>query len=438
MGEEWAAEGLAVEFDALDVFGLARIVLGQDAEGLVAGQVDGHLGEQGAADGIDGAARAELVEAHGVEDVPSRHLAAVFVARYTIGGIAILRLEDAVHEFLRAPGAVHIVVEVDGVVARLVAVGILANQTRDVGREFCAIDFAGCGKETVEFAGESIFAAHKGDEAVHIVGNKPGPLPGRSFAIVVGTVLTAARVEGRAPLAVLILAAHEAHGGVEILLIGFGKLVVARSNGGFAFALSHLCDTPVVVGVLEGLGHALAREVAGDIAEFVFVAAGSGHDFVAQFPFGQHLRDACRVIFGQTYACHQRLVGVEVALSLGIGIGGEGDEMIAYHAACIVGGQFPFGHDAALLALADEAANVGLVLCGVDNGEQGVQGAEGVPHREYGIVGRVGIGLMYFEVHAEIAAVHIGGEGGRDMRVVHRRIENAQVFVEVRTFKVGG
>lgn len=60
--------------------------------------------------------RAHLIEAHGVENVPSRHLTAVLIAAETVNVVAVLLLEHPVDKFLCAVGASGIVIEVNDVV----------------------------------------------------------------------------------------------------------------------------------------------------------------------------------------------------------------------------------------------------------------------------------------------------------------------------------
>ena len=323
-------------------------------------------------------------------------------------------------------------------VAGLVAMGILADKSGDVGREVVAGDLGGGGKEAVQLFGKGFFATHQSDESLDIVGHEPSPLPGRTLAVIVGTVGAAARIKGRAPGTGSVLAPHEADRGVEIVGVGLRKLVVALGQRRLALATGHLGDTPVVVGVLQGLGHALVLQVAGHVAHLVLEAAGLGHDFVAQFPFGQHLRDAGGVEFGHPDAGSQCLLRVEVALSLGIGVCCQRYVVITYHTARVVGHQFPLGYDAALLALADEATDVGLVARGVNDGEQGVQGAESVPHGKDGVVGRAGIGRVDAQVHAAVTAVDVGSQRGRDVGVIERGVEDAQLLVPGAALQVCG
>ena len=89
MGEIRAFESAAVERCRQDVFVAARIVFGDDAQVAAIGQMDGHGVKQRPADGVGRVARAWLVEAHGVQYIPSRHLSAVLVARKSLGAVVV-------------------------------------------------------------------------------------------------------------------------------------------------------------------------------------------------------------------------------------------------------------------------------------------------------------------------------------------------------------
>lgn len=71
-------------------------------------------------------------EAQGGEDVPGGHLAAVIVATEGIGLVAILGLDDFMEAPGRLPGLAGIAVEIDDMMARLVAMPGFSNPALDV------------------------------------------------------------------------------------------------------------------------------------------------------------------------------------------------------------------------------------------------------------------------------------------------------------------
>ena len=82
--EEWFGEFLAIQFHALDVLVFAAVVDGFYHKLVAVGEVDGHLVEDRTANRINRLARTYLIEAHSIEDIPCRHLSAVFVARKAV------------------------------------------------------------------------------------------------------------------------------------------------------------------------------------------------------------------------------------------------------------------------------------------------------------------------------------------------------------------
>ena len=125
--------------------------------------------------------------------------------------------------------------------------------------------------------------------------NKPGPLPGGSFAIVIATVSGGTRVEWGAPFAIRIQSAHEAGRFVEIEFVGFGETFILC----FVFEVVHCFgkdgDTPVVVGIFQRFGYRFIFAVAGDVADGVFIILRFGHQ-MRQHQIGAF--DTCSVIFG--------------------------------------------------------------------------------------------------------------------------------------------
>ena len=76
----------------------------------------------------------DLVETQRREDVPCRHLPHVLVARKPVGPVVVERRQYLAHLVGGLPRLTDHRVEVDDVVAGFVAVGVLTDQARDVGR----------------------------------------------------------------------------------------------------------------------------------------------------------------------------------------------------------------------------------------------------------------------------------------------------------------
>ena len=124
--------GTPVEPHPLDVSVLRGVVLGNDGERPAR---DFHFRpvEQGRSEPVASARRLDLVHAQRREDVPCRHLPHVLIARKPVGRVVVERRQHLTYFIRRLPRLAQHRVEVENVVARLVAVGILADQSRDVG-----------------------------------------------------------------------------------------------------------------------------------------------------------------------------------------------------------------------------------------------------------------------------------------------------------------
>ena len=102
--------------------------------------------------------------------------------------------------------------------ARLVAMSILTNQTRDVWRSI-GTHFTGNDEERVELGHELLFIAEELHESVNIMRHQPGILPCISLGIVIFTMLGREWVERNAELAVRTQTAHKAGLLVEVLAV---------------------------------------------------------------------------------------------------------------------------------------------------------------------------------------------------------------------------
>ena len=83
--------------------------------------------------------RIDRVETHCGEDIPCGHLSTVLIATEPIRAVGVERRAYLMDEVSCLPGLIHIVVEEDHVVARLVALDILPDHTRREDRELYAL-----------------------------------------------------------------------------------------------------------------------------------------------------------------------------------------------------------------------------------------------------------------------------------------------------------
>src|SRR6185437_6818270 len=124
-GDEWRGERLAVEARGLNVEIGGGVVRRSHYEAPSAGQRERDAAEQRAADHVVARGGIERIEAHGGEDVPGGHLAAVLVAGDPVGRIGIIVAGDLAHACLRLPRLAAEIVQVAVVMAGLIVVVVM-------------------------------------------------------------------------------------------------------------------------------------------------------------------------------------------------------------------------------------------------------------------------------------------------------------------------
>ena len=334
---------------------------GRDGEGAAVADADLGAGEEGCAEDEAAAAGLHLIESEGGEDVPCRHLSDVLVAAEAVGCGVVELSHDVAQLGCGLPWLSGVVVEVDDMVAGLVAVGILSDESADVGRRLGA-QVALDGEELVELAEEGLLAAEEADESVRVVGHEPRVLPGVALGVVVGAVDHLDGVELGPELSVAAQCAHELQLGVEVAAIRLAALEEQLVVGALAQQPRHAGHAVVVETVFEGLGDGLVRGflVVGDVAIL--------------------LEQAQRADVLQLRLLHRAegLLGIPYkALKHHVGQHGHGRR--AHHAVGLGAPEVPDGQASLLLKDLDERLGpVGLHL-GCDEGHEGVVGAVGVP-----------------------------------------------------------
>ena len=177
----------------------------------------------------------EGIEAESGEDIPCRHLSAVVVAGITARRGAIELTPHLLHQLLGAFRLTREVIEIDRMMTRLVAVGILSDEAAGV-----AVHLAAGGSKAevlVEFLQEGFLAAKEVDETFRILRHEPHILPG--VALDETRLLVRERIEAFHPIAVFVLRTEETCGGVEEVAVEEAAAV----------------KTLVVIHVPEFLGH---------------------------------------------------------------------------------------------------------------------------------------------------------------------------------------
>ena len=180
---------------------------------------------------------------------------------------------DVAHFLGRFPLLARIGVEVDDVVARLVAVGVHADQARNVHRSLFSQIALG-GEEFVEFGREGPVAAHQGDQSFGMLRHEERVLPAVALAEVSHAVDRLERIVGREPLAVFEFRTDEIDRLVEIVRVVFSALEVFLVIGCIAELFGHLRHAPVAYGVFHGDRGGVGCFVVGN--ELVFQHIGHG------------------------------------------------------------------------------------------------------------------------------------------------------------------
>ena len=249
MVDKPAFEGFLAAEDAGDLLACACAA---DLDAAVIAHGEGDTGEEGNGDDVLGIGWGVGVEADGVEDVPGGGLACVVHA--CVGEVVFTHVVVFIHEDVEdVLGLLLLADEVVGVgdaVVGLVAVAVVAQEAGEVPRFVLS---PGLAEEGVEFLLDGLVAGIEGNHAFRVVGSEEEALPGVGLAVHVG-VVGIVGVEVLDPLAAGYLAAPEACGGVEEVLVvacaaheELVVLLVAEDLGELGYGI-------VVVGVFLGLG----------------------------------------------------------------------------------------------------------------------------------------------------------------------------------------
>ena len=161
MGNDKILDLAAIETRFLDK-AFACLLLGcRNYEILAVGQMENSPAEERRAKHVLGRARIERIESKGREYVPCRHLPAIVVAGITAWSGIIERAAHLVHQLLRLVGPACKVIQVYGMVTRLVAMGILPDESACI-----AVDLSAGGSQgeiLVEFADERVVSTEQFD-----------------------------------------------------------------------------------------------------------------------------------------------------------------------------------------------------------------------------------------------------------------------------------
>ena len=273
-------------------------------------------------------------------------------------------------------------IEIDRVVARLIAVSILTDQAGYVGRSLGTGQVGGDGEEAVQLGDQPLLTTEAARQPLHILRHEEGVLPRIALAVVIIAVLGGGGVKGGVPLAIAALAPHEAGHRVEEVVVGLAHLEEIGVVLLVPKVLRCFCKGGIGDRILHVVGNALAHLVVGDVA---VLAAEILPPFVEEGGPLQFLIDRVRLI---AETLHDR-------------ISKHTDAGIAHHSIRLIGIEVPDRHLAPFARdrrhRADDVPHA--VVMG--QGEEWMKGSVGIPEGE-GRTGRVARVGVLSEVGTEI------------------------------------
>src|SRR5690606_8055092 len=99
------------------------------------------FGKQWRTDNVLIASGGHRIKTHGTQYIPSTHLSAVFITRYTLGGITVLLGQYLMHSLLGFIRSIHKIIQIGHVVTGLVSMGVLPDKSGNI----CLITTSGLG-----------------------------------------------------------------------------------------------------------------------------------------------------------------------------------------------------------------------------------------------------------------------------------------------------
>ena len=381
-------------------------------------------------DDVFATARVERIEPQGAEDVPRRHLSAVVVAAQPVGRRAVLGVEDLLDVFRREIGASEEREEVDDVVARLVAVGVLPDQSRHVAHAVLAVGDRCAREEFLQFRERRVASAQRGDELARILQDVPGVLHGVPLREVVRlkpAVSACLRVERLAPAARGVATARELRHGIERVppeprtpREERGLLPLAQRGGKPRRA-------GVVVGALEeardGLAHDLVAPAAARqrVVRQVAVLVEERPVLLEQPPrriVHRRVLPRQRVLNGPP-----REIDIVVPESLQVGVDDDRHGVMADHAVRVRSAQPPDWQVAVPFVDPEQRAHETVHPLGCQQRVERMRRAERVPERKGRVVFAPDVADV---VRLDRRAVERGGERGAHGGVCPRRETDAR------------
>ena len=257
--------------------------------------------------------------------------------------------------------------EVNHVVARLIALGVLADEAGHVAHLTGALHLARDGEKAVQLGNQLLVAAVELGQTLEVLLHVPCVLPCVAVGVLSAHVAGLRQREGAersGPSALGILRAHEAGLRVEDVPVVFAALQEELVVCLLAQGLRELGGAVIVVSVLQRAGYALfVDDVVGQVA--VLVQDGPVR---------------LDVVFRQG-ALHRliRLLHIEVAVALQVGVHDHRHAVVADHAVVVAAPEGPDGQESLLVVVAEGGLHEVVHDVRGEDGIEGMSGAVSVP-----------------------------------------------------------
>ena len=236
-----------------------------------------HLLEVGSTQNIFIRTRTYRIESHCREYIPGRSLAVVLITAITVGSRGIKFVHHFTNPMLRFPGLAGIVVHIEHVLNRLVAMCIVAHvhnlhftDFMNNGSIITFIENRRKDKYRIHHLVESVFTSHQVNQTLRIVEYRPGIMPAITFRKGIPPLQ---RIERRLERTVFILATHQfVLGIVEILIIHCTLCKDFNLFFRFLQGFTQLIDTPVIVCIFQCTGCILVNTyIIRYISQFIVI-----------------------------------------------------------------------------------------------------------------------------------------------------------------------
>ena len=230
---------LAIHFHRRDVTVRLTVIIGLDHNLLAIFQIQRHTFKQRRSQDVLVRTRTNRIEAESRENIPGRSLPVILIPTIAIGSREIKLIHHFTHPILRFPGFTGIVIQVDHMLDRLVAMRIIPHihnlhfaDFMDHTTVIAVIKQRRHIKYGIHHGIETGLSSHQVDQSLRVMENRPGIMPAVAFR---KSISPFQRIERRLERTILVAATHQLGLRIEQVLI-IHRMFRENSNFGFRFA----------------------------------------------------------------------------------------------------------------------------------------------------------------------------------------------------------